>query len=61
MKDPATESTGLRAYKVKRNFRQTAEPKPRRAKRHASGLLFVIQKHAPHGCITIFASKWTEC
>lgn len=46
MKDPATESTGLRAYKVKRNFRQTAEPKPRRAKRHASRLLFVIQKHA---------------
>jgi bifunctional non-homologous end joining protein LigD len=37
--------TSLRAYRAKRNFKQTSEPRPKRAKAKPSGLLFVIQKH----------------
>ena len=40
------EGRGLKEYKRKRDFRQTAEPPPRvEKKRAAKELMFVIQKH----------------
>jgi len=37
---------GLKEYKAKRNFRQTAEPEGKTARQHAGLLTFVVQKHA---------------
>ncbi len=46
MRNAAFEDMGFKAYKAKRNFRQTAEPDPRVIKRSGeNALLFVIQKH----------------
>ncbi len=46
MKKTVFDDTGLKEYKRKRNFRETAEPPPRVEKKHAEKqLLFVIQKH----------------
>ena len=45
MKKTVFDDTGLKEYKRKRDFRQTAEPPPRLAKHSAKKLMFVIQKH----------------
>ncbi len=45
MKKTVFDDTGLKEYKRKRNFRETAEPPPRLKKAAAKKLLFVIQKH----------------
>ena len=47
MKKNVFDDTGLKAYRAKRNFRQTKEPKPHVAKKSSQKkqLMFVIQKH----------------
>jgi bifunctional non-homologous end joining protein LigD len=47
MKKNVFDDTGLKAYRAKRNFRATKEPKPRVPKTSAkkTQLMFVIQKH----------------
>ena len=44
-KMPRKTPTSLAAYKAKRNFRKTPEPKPVKKKSKAKGLMFCVQKH----------------